>query len=310
MIKVKKLKSILNFKNPLVYIVILNWNGYQDTVECMESLLRIKYRNFRVVLIDNASENNEYDKLIKKYKENSNIHIIRNKTNIGFAGGVNVGIKFSIENNADYTLLLNNDTIVDKYFLNNLIEVTQLDNKIAVLSPNIYFYNKPNSVWAGGSQVKYFFPPISNSYKNDYPGEVNEVTGCCMLIKNSVFKKIGLFREEYFAYQEEMDFNFRVIKNGYKIFVVPGSKIWHKVSSSTGGGFNKIIAYYKMRNKVLYAKFNYPKYYWLTYWFYIFIYFFYHQINSVKSSKFDTSKALMSGLIDGVTNKYFKNKSF
>lgn len=244
-------------KQPLVYIVILNWNGYKDTVKCINSLEKINYKNYKILLVDNASTNESVKVLRFKFP---NIQFIVNKENLGFSGGCNVGIKYALKNSAEYVLLINNDTYVDTKFLSILIEYASKDKKIGIISPFVYYSHNPKMIWSSGGY---------NTYRNNYPftddlfnsidngqfsnKDVENVTGCCILIKSEVFEKIGLLDEEYFLYVEDMDFSLRVINAGYKIIVTPESKVWHAVYGSTGGGYSIVTDYYNNRNFFLFA---------------------------------------------------------
>jgi GT2 family glycosyltransferase len=284
--------------NELVAIIIINWNGYEDTIECIESLSHINYPNYKIVLIDNGSNNENVAALKNNYEKNNNIILILNKENTGFAGGTNIGIKESIKLNATYTLLLNNDTIVDPAFMSELVKTAKKDEKIGIVTSSVYYFEEPTVIWEKGSFFNYYFPPLSKRYTGENEQEVSDVVGCCMLIKNNVFNDVGLFDEEYFVYGEESDFNIRTRKAGYKLFSAPQSKIWHKISRSTGGGFNKTVAYYKMRNKIKYAKKNYDILKWPTYFIFLLLYFLKEQYNAITNNKYDVSVALVKGVKD------------
>jgi GT2 family glycosyltransferase len=248
-------------KEPLVYIIILNWNGYKDTIECIESLQRIKYENYKIVIVDNESTNESVKILKSKYPK---IRLFENKENLGFSGGVNIGIKWALKNKADYILLLNNDTFVDKNFLSNLVDTVEGKNMVGIVSPKIYYSDKPNMIFSMGGFKNYagLYPFIDHEIKKIDTGQYNKleerdcVIGCCMLIEKNIFKNIGLFDDDYFLYVEDMDFSIRVKNAGYKIFVCQKSKIWHKVSGSSGGEGNLVKEYYNNRNLILFARKN------------------------------------------------------
>ena len=255
-------------KQPLVYIVILNWNGYKDTSELLESLYKINYADFKIVVVDNSSSQGEAEKLKINYGDK--VHIILCKENLGFSSGNNVGIKYSLGKNADYILLLNNDTIVEPNFLDILVKKLELENKVGIVAPRINYYDEPEKIWSEGGKIS----PIRGSgfaYSDKLDGEVDIsdrfasfVSGCCMLIKKDVFIKVGFFDENYFLYTEDTDLCFRVKKNGFKICVTPASKIYHKVSNSSKNGYSVLPLYYTTRNRLYFAKKNFPKIYFFT----------------------------------------------
>lgn len=288
-------------RQPLVYIVILNWNGYRDTVECLKSIAGITYSNYKIVLVDNGSSRSEYTKLKGLTKLYGDLTTLRSEQNLGFAGGCNKGIRYSQEKKASFILLLNNDTIVDEGFIEPLVDTAAKDSRIAVVGSKNFFYDEPGRIWVGGVHFNYYFPPLSRAFDAKTPVEVNSIVGCSMLIRATAFQEIGYFDELYFAYGEEDDFNFRAKRSGYKLIYCPSSHVWHKVSSSTGGGFNPRVAYLKMRNKILFAKKNYPSRYIPTYTIFLIAYFLKSQLKVLARRDAITSLALLKGLRDGLT---------
>jgi GT2 family glycosyltransferase len=176
--------------DPTVAIIILNWNGWPDTVECLESINHINYPNYQVIIVDNNSSDDSIKKIIdytlgklevksnffkydpndkpietviysKEYSEieessnpNKQLILLKNDTNYGFAEGNNIGIEFALKNlNPDYILLLNNDTVVDKDFLKILVQEGEKDSKIGLLGPKMYYYDNPNVIWCIGGKI-------------------------------------------------------------------------------------------------------------------------------------------------------------
>ena len=130
---------------PKVSIIILNWNGLEDTIECLESLKKITHPNYEVIVVDNGSEGNDAQMLQERFGDY--IHIIRNDKNYGFAGGANIGMRYVLNNSAaDYVLLLNNDTVVDPEFLTELVKVAEADPAIGITGGKIYYYDNPGQL--------------------------------------------------------------------------------------------------------------------------------------------------------------------
>lgn len=294
-------------KEPLVYIIILNWNGHKDTVECIESLQRIEYKNYKIVIVDNGSTDNSASVLKTKFPDTS---LIVNKKNLGFSGGCNVGIKYALRKKADYILFLNNDTFVDKNFLSNLVETAESKNKVGIISPKIYYADKPNMIFSMGGFKNYkgSYPFIDYETKKIDTGQYENieerdcVTGCCILIDKNIFKEVGMFDDEYFLYVEDMDFSIRVKNAGYKIFVCQKSKIWHKVSGSSGGEGNPVKEYYNNRNLILFARKN------LTfekneYLFNLIKGRLVKTLFYLKNGKFKNAFAIWHGILDGMLGK-------
>jgi GT2 family glycosyltransferase len=271
---------------PCVSIIILNWNGWEDTIECLESLFENIYKNYNVVLIDNGSKNESANKLMEfcslhynshlKYDYEENIYMdieyfygnsynvdlffISLKENFGFAEGNNIGIKFALSNlNSKYLLFLNNDTIVDKTFLVELENSINRNSSVGFAGPKVMFYDRKEIIqYTGGGKINFFLgeAPPQNSGKEDnkkYDSSFNidYVGGACLLCKTNVIKSIGYFDPNYFAYWEEVDLCYRGKKLGFSSFYVPSAKIWHKVSQSAGNYTSK---YYITRNSIYFMK--------------------------------------------------------
>jgi len=242
-----------------VHIIVLNWNGKDDTIECVKSLQKISYDNYKIIIVDNGSEDDSVSEMKRLFP---GIKIIENKKNLGFAGGNNIGMRYAMENEVDYVLLINNDTTVDKNFLSELVEVGESDKKIGAVGSKIYFHSEPNRIWFAGGKVNWLknkgthlgLDEMDSGQYNKI-SEVDYLTGCCLLIKREVIEKIGVLAEDYFLYYEDTDFSARAKNVGYKIMYVPKSKIYHKISRSTKPGSSSYI-YYHVRNGLVMAKRN------------------------------------------------------
>lgn len=246
-------------ENAAVAIVILNWNGLEDTVECLESLRRITYPSYKIVVVDNASRGNEASILEKKYGKV--VEVIRSKTNMGFAGGCNIGIRWVLKTDATHILILGNDTTVDRRFLAELVEAAKSDPKIGIVGPKIHDYYDRQRIQAAGGTVNFWTgnaPLIRRDTidNGEFEGvkQVDYVSGCALLIKREAIEKIGIFDEEYFAYYEETDLCTRARRSGYEVVVAPKSVLWHKVKRSEKAG--EISWYFMVRNRFLFMKKN------------------------------------------------------
>jgi len=247
--------------NPKVCIIVLNWNGLKDTVECLESLKKITYPNYEVIVVDNGSEGNDAEVLTGRY--GNYIHLIRNEKNYGFAEGNNTAISFVLANsNPDYILLLNNDTVVHPDFLDKLVAAAESDSQIGIVGPKVYFHRTQNTFQSAGATVNLWtgttaligFNEIDNGQFDD-KREVDWVMGCCLLIRRAVIETIGLLNPEYFALYEETEWCLRCKKAGYQVVYVPDSVLWHKGGQATAkiSGFR---AYYMGRNQFIFMKRN------------------------------------------------------
>ena len=220
--------------SPRVSIIILNWNGLEDTVECMESLKKITYHNYEIIVVDNDSKGNDAQVLEDKFGDY--VRLIRNNKNYGYTGGNNIGIRYVADNSApDYFLILNNDTIVAPDFLGQMIKVAESDASIGIVGPKVYYYHFPKRIQSAGGKVNMRTGQASligvkeiDAGQYDTQQEVDCVSGCCLLIKKEVIQKVGLFDESYFCYWDETDYCFRAREAGYKVLYIPEAKIWHK----------------------------------------------------------------------------------
>lgn len=256
-----------------VVISLLNFNGLKNTLACLESLKNIKIDNFKltIVTVDNASKE-EFD-LKSSSIGNIPLVVIKNNENLGFSGGHNIAIKYALEDEADYALILNNDTYVDKNFLEELLRVAQSDEKIGILVPKIYFapgfefhknkYAKDEQgrvLWYAGGEMDW--KNVIGRHRGvdsidrgqfDKTEETELATGCCMMIRREVFDKVGLLDDKYFLYYEDSDMGVRAKKEGFKIVYVPKSIIFHKNAGSVGGSGSILQDYYITRNRLLFG---------------------------------------------------------
>lgn len=253
--------------NPKIAVVILNWNGYADTSECIISLQKITYDNYRIIIVDNGSDAEEFNNLKNNF---STITVLRSDINLGFTGGNNLGIKYSLEEKADFILLLNNDTIVEPNFLEPLLAVFKKEKVAGIVAPQINYFYEPQKIWSSGGKISQLrgsgfanSDRIENQIKpNDK--SVSFVSGCCMLIKKELFEKVGLFDDKFFLYVEDADLCYRTKQAGYKIIVSHESKIYHKVSSSTKENLSLLPLYYVTRNRLYFANKSFPNLFILT----------------------------------------------
>lgn len=244
-------------KMPVIYIIIINYNGYADTIECINSLKNIEYDNFKIILIDNASTDNS---VLNFNDLPENCTLIEQKENLGFSGGNNVGIKYAIQKGAEYILLLNNDTIVESDFLNNMLESFENSN-VGIVGCKIMYFSEQNRIWFAGGKInwikfigKHFGIKELDDGTYDREGQIEFMTGCCMLIKTDLIREIGLLPEEYFMYYEDVEYCLRTNDAGYKIWYNPKAKIYHKVGISGGGEGSAFSIRWITRNRLIFMK--------------------------------------------------------
>ena len=297
---------------PKVFIIVLNWNGWEDTIECLESLHTILYRNYNLVIVDNDSQDDSLERigayargevaveatprryngrikpqhvttytrreaedmqgatLAKRLAEenrneasNASFVIIRNEQNFGYPEGNNIGMCYALKASADYVLLLNNDTVVDKHFLTELVRAADNEASIGVVGPKICFCDAPNAIQSAGARIDFWRGrAIGNTGKTDEEIErfavdkllpADFVSGSCFLIKRKVIEDVGMLDPTYFCYGEDIDWCLRISRAGYRIVCDLNAKIWHKSNVSTSK-VKRCAEYYFHRNWVINAR--------------------------------------------------------
>lgn len=244
-------------RSPFVFIVILNWNGWRDTLACVESCRKLTWSNFRIVVVDNDSTDGSEEILRQHLKD---VEIIQSGANLGFAGGNNVGIRRALACGADYVWLLNNDAEAESDALTMLVETMEREPSSGIAGSKIYYYDTPRCIWfAGGMWEKGRLRLRQRGANQLDEGqfervcELGSVSGCSMLVRVAAIREMGLMEEGYFLYWEDTEWCARVREKGYKVLFVPASQIWHKVSASTGhGSFAQY--YYSVRNGLFFLR--------------------------------------------------------
>jgi GT2 family glycosyltransferase len=297
---------MVSSSSPRVSIVILNWNGFEVTRDCLESLEKIDYPRFSVVLVDNGSTDGSADKLLNLFPW---ITVIRNEQNLGFTGGNNVGLRFVLKERPDYVLLLNNDTIVSRDFLTHLVRAGEEDDRIGILNPKIYYEDPPDTIWYGGGTFSLWrgLARHLNLGKRDSPRsnsgrEVNFVTGCALMMKSRVLERIGLLDERFVLAFEDADLSIRALDAGFKAAYVPESKIWHRVSHTFKSSLGKSRRdFYNVRNSILIERKHAKPYHWPTYILCLGAYLTYRTSGYFLRGEFVRIRALYHGLWAGVS---------
>jgi GT2 family glycosyltransferase len=242
-----------------VHIVILNWNGLKDTLECLRSVYRLDYPFFSVIVVDNGSSDNSISTIHQIFPQ---VILIENSNNLGFTGGTNLGIHRALELGTDYVWLLNNDTVVEPDTLNKLVDASEKDPQIGLATPALYHYDKPNKFQFIGAYSSFSEFNIS-LVREPSELEIKVVQqnlilwGTALLVKKSVIEKIGYLSEKYFAYYEDCDYCLRALRAGYKNLVILDTRVLHKGSQTTSKR-SSFQVYLRTRNTYFLWKDNLP----------------------------------------------------
>jgi len=238
-----------------VSIIILNWNGLKDTIECLDSLKKIVYPNYEVIVVDNASTGDDAGVLEKKYA--GYIQIIRSKENLGFCGGNNIGMAKAIEDGSDYVLLLNNDTVVEQDFLDKLVEVGEMNGKNVIIGSVIADYYTKKTTFTNAKMDRKLNVGVRTDFLNSdlIYWDTDATHGAAEMFKVKFVQQYNLFLDEkLFLYCDEMDVCQRAKKNGLNVVMAGKSKIYHKEGASVGGSLNPLSVYYTIRNRILLSR--------------------------------------------------------
>jgi GT2 family glycosyltransferase len=259
-------------KESLVYIIVINFNGWRDTLECLASLQKMSYSNYKILVVDNASQDDSVEMLRQHYP---NLTLISSKKNLGFAGANNLGIKEAQQHQADYVWLLNNDTAVDTYALTALVQKLENDKTVGMCGSNLIYYDKRDFLQAraGGTYHKWIgatFHVCENEKVADsvdataVEAKLDYLVGASMLVRASLIQQIGLMPEHYFLYYEDVDWGLRA-KAVSRLGYAPDSWVYHKVGSSIGTTQNQQSQkkrfrseYYSVRSRLLLTRTFYP----------------------------------------------------
>ncbi|MBT5857767.1 MAG: glycosyltransferase family 2 protein, partial [Flavobacteriaceae bacterium] len=202
-----------------IAVILVNWKKYNLTSKCIDSLNKSNYKNFKIILVDNEYSEKSLIDLRNKHKE---LIVFKEKNNLGFAGGNNIGIRYALENDYDYIMLLNNDTEVKENFILPLVERIEKDHFLGAVQPLILNFSNKSIIWNAGGKLNKFLGLTSTRLNNNklnssivFDDYTDWISGCCILIKSEILTKVGLLDEKFFNYYEDVDWSLRMKNLGY-----------------------------------------------------------------------------------------------
>jgi len=301
-------------KEPKIAIIIINWNTYQLTFNCLKSLKACTYNNKTIFLVDNGSKDGSGDKIALEFPD---INFIKNEINEGFTGANNKALKVILKQNFDYVLLLNNDTVVKPNFLSLLEARMDSDQNLAATQPLILDFPNKNTIWNAGGSFNSFFCLFKTRCKGmiynpklKIDTYTQWISGCCILVKIAVIKKVGLLDNRFFIYFEDADWSIRMTNLGYKLGVVPESIIYHhssgsnvKNNTSSEGNLSPYSHYLNVRNHIYLIKKHSFLFNNLGSWLYQIFKIFSYSIYFILRGRLVKFKMIWRGVSDGIKIK-------
>lgn len=246
----------MNVSNlPHVVVIVLNWNGASDTIECLETIKQSSYPNFEVAVVDNGSTDNSVERLRSAYPD---LWLIETGANLGFAGGNNVGMRAALAAGCDVIVLLNNDTTVAADWLDSFVSAAETLPMGSILGGKIFYASQPSTIWHFGAH----WDPLLCRFNLLGRGcqetkwtsveAVDLIIGCCIWMPRAAIEAVGFLEEAFYLNYEETDWCSRARRSGFSLFSVPRVKVWHKISASFKGRPHN--AYFIFRNRRLWVE--------------------------------------------------------
>jgi GT2 family glycosyltransferase len=250
-----------------VLAIVVNWNGAGVVEPCLEALLASDYPGLAALVVDNGSTDGSVRSIAERFPA---VEVEETSANLGYAAGVNVGLRRAEERGVDYALLLNNDVELAPDALAELVRAAAARDRAAFLGPIIYYHDRPDVVWSFGGAVSYWTGNIRHvGLRERDTGQftkvtaVDYVTGCAVLVSMPAVREIGLMDTAYFMYNEDTDWCVRAREVGYEVVVVPAAKAWHRISASSGGGLTPFKVYHRLRSTYRFMRRHARPYQWI-----------------------------------------------
>lgn len=297
-------------------IVLVNWNSFELTRDTLLSLQKTNYQQYDCIVVDNGSVDDSAQQLAAAFPA---MILLKAGENKGFTGGNNIGMQFALDKGYEYIMMLNNDVEVDENFLAPLIEKLDADQNIAAVQPLIYFHHNKNLVWNAGSTYNTLLGICTTpNYNQNDPKhalvgkskKIDWITGCAMMLRASVLQQIGLLKEGFFIYYEDVDLSFRIKEAGYGLAYVPNSIIYHiagmshKTKEKGKEGFvSPKVHFLNARNRIWFLKEHTPWWALPSVWLFQVFYFFTIGFYFIFRARWQKWLAWNKGIWQGLTTR-------
>ncbi len=294
---------------PSVAAVILNYNRYEDTVECLRSLLLSSYLFAQVIVVDNASTDGSEEKLRKEFPS---VTLLQTGKNLGYARGMNVGIHYALQSLPKYIFVANSDTEIEKNFLQRLVNAMENDPSSAAATGTIYYHENKDKIWFAGGEIS--FVRGTGICRYDLPAKeitdelnvrkVSFISGCGVVIRSSTLSHTNVFDERYFMYVEDLELSLRLQKLGFNLIHVPRARMYHKVGNNNGTPFQ---VYFGIRNRLLFVQEGFNIFFRITALTYLFMSWL---LKMMYWSMFghDKFKASLYGIEDFLAGNFYEGR--
>ncbi len=308
--------STAQLNSKKVAIVLVNWNSFDLTKDTLESLQQTTYTNYDCIVVDNGSVDGSGDLIEKQFP---NCIVLKSSTNKGFTGGNNIGIDYALQQDYEYIMMLNNDVAVEPNFLEPLIAKLDQDDSVGAVQPLIYFHHDRHLIWNAGSTYNTFLgictTPDYNKKDTQHlfrkkAKQIDWITGCAFMIRASVLKEVGLLKEAFFIYYEDVNLSFRIKAAGYELSYVPSSVIYHiagmshKTKEKGKEGFvSPKVHFLNARNRIWCLKEHTPVWAIASVTLFNAFYFFSIGFYFIFRARWQKLQAFKNGIIEGLLHR-------
>jgi GT2 family glycosyltransferase len=300
---------------PSVVVLVVSYNGRADLLECLASVRRQRYANYRVLVVDNGSTDGTGEAVRDAHPD---VEVLRVEPNDGLAKGFNAGIARALELRARYVLFLNDDVVIARDFIEQAVATAVTEPRAASVTGPVFYYDEPERLWYGGAEVSW---PLGKTYHRGRqvfwgpafrePRKLGYAAACAALYNVEALKAVGGWDERYFLVFEDSDWSVRARRAGWHHRYVPGPKAWHKVSASYGGEKAPLYLYFLFRNNIRFMRKYARPWHWPT-----FVLFFaaeslarYSITGLLSPRRWTIERAIWLGLLDALRGRYGRGSS-